>query len=103
MVKEQIFLETNRGNVDDKIFGMRKKYNIIYADPPWKYDRQKGEGVAAAKYQTMSIADIQGIPVNEIAADDAVLFCGLRFRNSEKGFQLLKAGDFSIRPVLLTG
>ena len=32
MVKEQIFLETNRGNVDDKIFGMRKKYNIIYAD-----------------------------------------------------------------------
>lgn len=42
MVKEQIFLETNKGNVDDKTDGMRKKYNIIYADPPWKYDRQKG-------------------------------------------------------------
>ena len=43
MVKEQIILETNRGNVDDKTDGMRKKYNIIYADPPWKYDRQKGD------------------------------------------------------------
>ena len=28
MVKEQIILETNRGNVDDKTDGMRKKYNI---------------------------------------------------------------------------
>ena len=36
MVKEQIFLETNKGNVDDKTDDMRKKYNIIYADPPWK-------------------------------------------------------------------
>ena len=43
MVKEQIFLETNKGNVDDKTDDMRKKYNIIYADPPWKYDRQKGK------------------------------------------------------------
>ncbi len=30
---------------------MEKRYNIIYADPPWKYDRQKGEGVAADIYQ----------------------------------------------------
>ena len=53
---------------------MEKRYNIIYADPPWKYDRQKGEGVAADIYQTMSLAEIESIPVNEIAADDAVLF-----------------------------
>ena len=72
---------------------MEKRYNIIYADPPWKYDRQKGEGVAADIYQTMSLAEIESIPVNEIAADDAV----------RKVFRLLKAGDLSIRPVLLTG
>lgn len=32
MVKEQIFLETNKGNVDDKNDDMRKKYNISPAD-----------------------------------------------------------------------
>ena len=79
---------------------MEKRYNIIYADPPWKYDRQKGEGVAADIYQTMSLAEIESIPVNEIAADDAVLFLWVTLR---KVFRLLKAGDLSIRPVLLTG
>lgn len=97
MVKEQIFLETNKGNVDDKIYGMRKKYNIIYADPPWKYDRQKGEGVAAARYQTMSIADIQGIPVNEIAADDAVLFLWVTFPKLREGLSVIESWGFQYK------
>ena len=62
---------------------MEKRYNIIYADPPWKYDRQKGEGVAADIYQTLSLAEIESIPVNEIAADDAVLFLWVTFPGKE--------------------
>lgn len=32
---------------------MIKKYNIIYADPPWSYNRKIGRGIAEAQYQTI--------------------------------------------------
>ena len=35
-----------------------KQYGIIYADPPWRYDRKHGSGVAENHYPTMSIEEI---------------------------------------------
>ena len=58
------------------IFRTEKKYNIIYADPPWKYDRKVGQGVAEGHYHTMDIEDICSLPVRRIAAnDESVFFC----------------------------
>lgn len=40
---------------------MEKKYQIIYADPPWKYKvwSKKGNGRSAeSHYKTMNIEDI---------------------------------------------
>ena len=34
------------------------KYGIVYADPPWRYDMKRGNGVAENHYPTMSIDDI---------------------------------------------
>ena len=31
----------------------QKKYSIIYADPPWRYEMKKGQGVAENHYSTM--------------------------------------------------
>lgn len=47
-----------------------KHYNIIYADPPWRY-RQKGgpkgkRGVAAAHYDTMTTEEICALPVQKL-------------------------------------
>lgn len=47
-----------------------KQYNIIYADPPWRY-RQKGgpkgkRGTAAAHYDTMTTEEICALPVQNI-------------------------------------
>ena len=61
------------------IFRTEKKYNIIYADPPWKYDRKIGQGVAEGHYHTMDIEDICSLPVGKIAADDCVLFLWVTF------------------------
>lgn len=55
---------------------MGKKYGIIYADPPWQYDRKVGKGVAENHYQTLSLKELQELPVNQIADKDCVLFCG---------------------------
>ncbi len=44
-----------------------KQYGIIYADPPWHYDRKHGSGVAENHYPTMSIEEICALPVSELA------------------------------------
>ena len=51
-----------------------KQYGIIYADPPWHYDRKHGSGVAENHYPTMSIEEICALPVSELAAKDSALF-----------------------------
>lgn len=55
---------------------MKKKYSIIYADPPWQY-RDKasaGERGVHYKYPTMTQKEIESLRVKDIAADNAVLF-----------------------------
>lgn len=47
-----------------------KKYQIIYADPPWSYsDTQKSGGTAffgaSVRYPLMKNKDIANLPINE--------------------------------------
>ena len=58
---------------------MEKKYNIIYADPPWRYDMNRGQGAAENHYPTMSIQEICRLPVAELAAKDCALFLWVTF------------------------
>lgn len=62
-----------------------KKYNIIYADPPWAFNFQKRNGLSedakAALYPTMRAQDIVNLQVGAIADDNCVLF--LWVMNSE--------------------
>ena len=55
-----------------------KKYNIIYADPPWEY-RQSGSktnirGMAKQHYQTMNTQDICNLNIQNIKNDETILF-----------------------------
>lgn len=43
-----------------------KKYQIIYADPPWTYS-QGGRGAAKNHYSTMTTEDICNLPVRKIS------------------------------------
>jgi len=56
-----------------------KKYQIIYADPPWDiggYLKETKKGLLDYKlpYNIMSDLDIINLPVNNIAFEDAILF-----------------------------
>ena len=54
-----------------------KKYQIIYADPPWRYHvySKKGMGRSAeSHYPTMSVDDICALPVGDLADKNCVLF-----------------------------
>ena len=40
------------------IYNTKNKYNIIYADPPWKYHTWRdGTGTAEKHYKTMKVED----------------------------------------------
>ena len=64
------------------IFTTNKKYDIIYADPPWSYYNDLTvdpncttvKGMRRPPYPVMSINDICNIPVKNITAENAILF-----------------------------
>ena len=81
------------------IFNTDKKYNIIYADPPWRYDDRGAPGGAERHYQTMTIEDIKALPVNEISADNAILFIWVTFPLLQEGLDTIKAWGFEYKTI----
>lgn len=45
------------------IYNTNKKYNIIYADPPWSYKDKKCNGNCESHYSTLNIDDICKLPI----------------------------------------
>jgi len=52
-----------------------KKYNIIYADPPWSYADKKNNDptMGGITYPTMSLDEIKGLPLQDICDKDCAL------------------------------
>lgn len=51
-----------------------RRWPVIYADPPWKYDFGPTSRSIENHYPTMDIAEIMALDVGGLATDDAVLF-----------------------------
>lgn len=77
------------------IYNTNKKYNIIYADPPWEY-KESGSGnrVVKAHYKTMHIQDICNLPVKEICKENSILFLWVTFPRLKEGLKTIKAWGF---------
>ena len=81
---------------------MNKKYNIIYADPPWSYRAwsSKGKGRSAeSHYPTMSIEDIKALPVSQLAAKDCILFLWITFPLLQEAWSIMEAWGFTYKTV----
>lgn len=80
------------------IFNTDKKYNIIYADPPWTYAKTGGtknsRGIAKQHYNTMSLSDIKGLPISTLAADNCALFMWATFPQIVQAIEAIKAWGF---------
>ncbi len=76
-----------------------KQYGIIYADPPWRYDRKHGSGVAENHYPTMSIEEICALPVSELAAKDSTLFLWATFPQLNEAFRVIDAWGFKYKTI----
>ena len=94
-----------------------KKFDIIYADPPWHYngklqfDRSsKGKekinlsksifiSTAAFKYPTLKTNDLMKIPVNKISKDNSLLFMWATNPHLSQAIELGSAWGFDYKTV----
>ena len=79
-----------------------RKYNVIYADPPWAYRvwSKKGMGRSAeSHYPTMSIEAIKALPVSELADRDCALFLWVTFPMLKEAWSVMGAWGFSFKTV----
>lgn len=76
-----------------------KKYGIIYADPPWRYERRNIRGGAENHYPTMTLEDICALPVAELADKDCALFLWTTFPKLKESFQVMEAWGFTYRTL----
>ena len=77
-----------------------KKYNIIYADPPWSFNSKKSGGSmrsgALNQYPTMSIKDLKDMPVADIADDNCILIMWWVGSQPQEAIDLCKAWGFRL-------
>jgi len=80
-----------------------KKYQIIYADPPWAY-RNMGNIQATANehYSTMSNKDICNLKVNKISEENSILFLWATFPKIQEALDVIKAWGFEYKTVGFT-
>lgn len=74
-----------------------RKFNILYADPPWKYERNKVQGAAERHYSTMSIEQLCALDVEKITDENCTLFLWSTFPFLPEALRLIKAWGFTYK------
>lgn len=77
-----------------------KKYQIIYADPPWSY--QNGgvpQGGVDAQYKTMSLAEIKSLPIADISDTPSVLLLWATFPQLQEALEVMRAWNFKYKTL----
>lgn len=95
---------TPRMNMKVDIFSTDRKYNIIYADPPWNYNdkrkwNKKLHGGAFSHYQTMKPKDIENLPVRNIASENCMLFLWVTFPCLKDGLKVIESWGFKYKTL----
>lgn len=81
------------------------KYQVIYADPPWRFATYSKKGLgrsAEAHYDCMSLADIKSLPVLDCAAENCALFLWATDPLLPQALEVMRAWGFSYKTVAFT-
>ena len=81
------------------IYKTENKYDIIYADPPWRYDNPKNNDPAMGgiTYPTMSLEDICNMPIHNIASKNCILFLWATMPKLREALEVIKAWGFNYK------
>ena len=85
-----------------------KKYQVILADPPWKYNSRanhntKFRGGAYGHYDLMTTWDICKLPIKDISdPEGSILFLWATFPMIQDAFKVIQAWGFTYKTVGFT-
>jgi len=81
-----------------------KKYQIIYADPPWGINVRKGTSnkLRPSHYSRMSIKDIAGLQIPQIADINCALFLWVTMPALNRAFEVIETWGFRYSTVAFT-
>ena len=86
------------------IFNTNKKYQVIYADPPWQYNNKRTGGSmnsgSASKYPVLSLEKLAELPEPSIASKDSVLFLWTTVPLLQEGIILLNMWGYKYKTSL---
>lgn len=83
------------------LFGTTRRYNIILADPPWKYRTPGWRGGTQPHYSILSTTDLGKLPVLGLAAEDCVLLMWATWPKLEETQALIRSWGFSYKTVFM--
>ena len=86
-----------------------KKYNIIYADPPYHFPNKKYQGgnrdfgnIVSDRYETLSDKQLCTLPVENITKPDCILFLWVTDSHLERSFSIINAWGFRFATIGFT-
>jgi site-specific DNA-methyltransferase (adenine-specific) len=84
-------------------FPTHKKYQVIYADPPWFYSSRKGSQTfkGVVNYPMMSLESLKSLPVQKIAEDNCALFMWVTNPKIPDALELLQHWGFEFKTVFM--
>jgi len=107
---EEQVKEANQKKRDERSYDKKQdspalpssKYRIIYADPPWKYQDHgvtfsPSYGSTKWNYPTMTVDELCGLPVAELADTDSVLFLWATSPKLPEALRIISAWGFQYK------
>lgn len=83
----------------------KRKYQIIYADPPWgsntQFAREKKRG-NPQHYPLMTLEGIKNLPIKQLADDNAILFLWVVDTQLFDAKEVIEAWGFTYKTVAFT-
>lgn len=76
-----------------------KKYQIIYADPPWRYCGNMMNSSVTDHYQVMSLENICELPLQSIVSKDCVLFMWVTMPKLNEFMKVIDSWGFEYKTV----
>jgi|TARA_R110002072_G_scaffold266244_1_gene425086 N6-adenosine-specific RNA methylase IME4 len=85
-----------------------KKYNIIYADPPWHYGSKSAVNNTISSdikplsdhYNTMKLKELTALPVKNITKEDAACFMWVTDSHIDEALEVLKSWGFKYKTIV---
>lgn len=96
-IHEKAKTENDFGVCD--ISDIKKKYSVLYVDPPWGYEERQmgGTSSASANYNTMSINEICDLAIPVICKSECILFLWVTSPQLDVSFKVINSWGFKYK------